>query len=181
VGQRRSRPNREVSQVTEGTTHSSAQPNGSAAGTPKREARIELTWAGEHRFDTGRPGGPTARFDGDGATGQSPVDGLLSALAACSAADVVDILAKRRTPVERLRVEVRGERREEFPRRFTHIELRYIVDGAGIDAPHVERAIALSHEKYCSVGATLDPALAISSVAVVNGVEGELRTGSNDG
>jgi putative redox protein len=146
----------------------------SAAGAvaPKHEARVEVTWAGEHRFDAGRPGGPTSRLDGDGATGQSPVDGLLSALAACSAADVVDIMAKRRTPVERLRVEVRGERREELPRRFMKIELRYIVDGAGIDAPQVERAIALSHEKYCSVGATLAPDLVISSVAVVNGQAG---------
>jgi putative redox protein len=143
--------------------------NPTGATTPKREARVEVTWAGEHRFDAGRPGGPTSRLDGDGATGQSPVDGLLSALAACSAADVVDIMAKRRTPVERLRVEVRGERRDELPRRFTKVELRYIVDGAGIDAAHVERAIALSHEKYCSVGATLAPDLVISSVAVVNG------------
>lgn len=139
------------------------------ASAPKREARVEVTWAGDHRFDAGRPGGPTSRLDGDGATGQSPVDGLLSALAACSAADVVDIMAKRRTPVERLRVEVRGERREELPRRFMKVELRYIVDGAGIDAPHVERAIALSHEKYCSVGATLAKDLVISSVAIVNG------------
>ena len=151
-----------------------------AAGVPKREARIEATWAGDHRFDTGRPGGPTTRLDGEGITGQSPVDALLSALAACSAVDVVDILAKRRTPVQRLRVEARGERREEIPRRFTYIELRYIVDGAGIDASHVERAIALSHEKYCSVAATLDPSLSVSTVAIVNGVAGEVRTGHNN-
>jgi len=152
-------------------THSTTNETTATTGTntPRREARVEVTWAGEHRFDAGRPGGPTSRLDGDGTTGQSPVDGLLSALAACSAADVVDILAKRRTPVERLRVEVRGERREEFPRRFERIELRYIVDGAGIEASHVERAIALSHEKYCSVGATLAPDVVISSVVVVNG------------
>jgi putative redox protein len=139
---------------------------------PRRESRVEVAWVGEHRFDTGRPGGPTSRLDGEGVTGQSPVDGLLSALAACSAVDVVDILAKRRTPVERLRVEARGERRVELPRRFTKVELRYIVDGAGIDAVHVERAIALSHEKYCSVAATLAPDLEVSSIAVVNGREG---------
>lgn len=161
------------SETTSGTTHG-------AAGLPKREARIEVAWVGEHRFDTRRPGGPTARLDGEGVTGQSPVDALLSALAACSAVDVVDILAKRRTPVERLRVEARGERREEFPRRFTHVELRYIVDGAGIDASHVERAITLSHEKYCSVAATLDPALSIATVAVVNGVEGETGAGHKE-
>jgi len=157
--------------MANGTTNASASGT-PAPAPPKRESRVEVTWAGEHRFDTGRPGGPTSRLDGDGNTGQSPVDGLLSALAACSAADVVDILAKRRTPVERLRVEVRGERREELPRRFTKVELRYIVDGAGIEAAHVERAIALSHEKYCSVGATLAKDLEITTVAVVNGVVG---------
>ncbi len=164
--------------MTQGTkSDTSTRPGGAAAGAPKREARIEVTWAGEHRFDTGRPGGPTARLDGEGVTGQSPVDALLSALAACSAVDVVDVLAKRRTPVGQLRVEARGERREEIPRRFTHVELRYIVDGAGIEAVHVERAIALSHEKYCSVAATLDPELSVSTVAIVNGVAGQIQTG----
>ena len=161
---------------TSSTTTGSAAENAS----PKRESRVEVTWVGEHRFDTGRPGGPTSRLDGDGTTGQSPVDGLLSALAACSAVDVVDIMAKRRTPVERLRVEVRGERREALPRRLMKVELRYIVDGAGIDAPHVERAIALSHEKYCSVGATLAPDLEIVSVAVVNGREGTAHRESHN-
>jgi putative redox protein len=155
---------------------------GSDVGTapPKRESRVEVTWVGEHRFDTGRPGGPTSRFDGEGITGQSPVDALLSALAACSAVDVVDIMAKRRTPVERLRVEGRGERREELPRRFMKVELRYIVDGAGIDAVHVERAVALSHEKYCSVAATLAPDLEVRSIAVVNGTEGKAHLSRNN-
>jgi putative redox protein len=159
--------------MTHDTTNSGSGSTASApASAPRREARVDVTWAGDHRFDAGRPGGPTIRLDGDGTTGQSPVDGLLSALAACTAADVVDIMAKRRTPVERLRVEARGERREDLPRRFMKVELRYIVDGAGIDASHVERAIALSHEKYCSVGATLAKDLVISSVAVVNGKVG---------
>ena len=155
--------------------------NGFGVAPPKRESRVEVTWVGEHRFDTGRPGGPTSRLDGEGITGQSPVDAVLSALAACSAVDVVDIMAKRRTPVERLRVEARGERREELPRRIMKVELRYIVDGAGIDAVHVERAIALSHEKYCSVAATLAPDLEVRSVAVVNGVEGSAHLNSDNG
>src|SRR5262245_55752040 len=61
---------------------------------------VRATWAGEHRFDTGRPGGPVARFDGSAKTGQNPVDALVSALASCIAIDVVDILGKRRTPPE---------------------------------------------------------------------------------
>jgi putative redox protein len=142
-------------------------------GAPRRQAVVRATWMGGHRFDSGRPDGPLARFDGAAETGQSPADALLSALATCSAVDVVDILAKRRTPAERLTVDVRGERREEHPRRFMHLELRFTVDGAGIEAVHVERAIGLAFEKYCSVAATLAPDITVNAVAVVNGLEGQ--------
>jgi putative redox protein len=133
---------------------------------------VRATWAGAHRFDTGRPDGPVARMDGDGATGQSPADALLSALAACSGIDVVDILAKRRTPVERLTIDVEGERRESIPRRFLRLTLTYNVDGAGIEAPHAERAVALALEKYCSVAASLAPDIEAETIVVVNGVRG---------
>ena len=140
------------------------------SATPRKPSVVRATWAGEQRFDTGRPDGPVARLDGTGETGQSPPDALLSALATCSGIDVADILAKRRTPAERLSVDVEGERREAHPRRFTRIRLEFHVDGAGIDAPQVERAITLSLAKYCSVAASLAPDIALETVAVVNGV-----------
>ncbi len=149
--------------VTETTT---------ATSSPKRIASIRATWAGEHRFDTGKPDGPTARLDGSGATGQSPVDALLSALAACSGIDVVDILTKRRTPPERLLIDVAGERREAMPRRFLKISLVYRVDGPGIEAVHAERAVALAFDKYCSVAASLAPDIEVATTVVVNGVPG---------
>jgi putative redox protein len=133
---------------------------------------VRAVWAGDYRFDTGRPGGPTARLDGNGETGQSPPDALLSALAACSAIDVVDILAKRRTPVERLAVDVEGERREDIPRRFVRLTLTYNVDGAGVEAVHAERAVALAFEKYCSVAASLAPDIVAETIVVTNGVRG---------
>ncbi len=62
----------------------------------KPPARVHVSWAGEHRFDAARAsGGPSIRMDSSGATGPSPVDTLLSALAGCTGIDVVDILAKR--------------------------------------------------------------------------------------
>jgi putative redox protein len=146
-----------------------------ASAPPKRESIVRVNWAGEHRFDTGRPNGPVARLDGSGQTGQSPTDALLSALATCSAIDVVDILAKRRTPVERLTVDVRGVRRDEAPRRFTALHVAYHVDGAGIEPVHVERAITLAFEKYCSVAASLAPDIVVTTTAVVNGVGGTPR------
>jgi putative redox protein len=141
--------------------------------TEKRPLNVvRATWAGERRFETGRPGGPVALIDGDAHAGQSPPDALLSALATCSAIDVVDILAKRRTPVERLTVDVAGERRESAPRRFVHLTLTFTVDGQGVEALHAERAVALAFEKYCSVAASLAPDIVAETVVVVNGVRG---------
>lgn len=139
------------------------------ASTPRPPARIHLSWAGEHRFDAGRPGAPAARIDASGQTGSSPVETLLSALAACTSVDVVDILAKRRTPVERLEVDVDGERVDAVPRRFSHIRLVYRVDGAGIDPVQAERAVDLAIMKYCSVRESLAPDIGIEWQLVVNG------------
>ena len=73
--------------------------------------RVVIDWAGDRRFDAGRAsGGPKVRIDADAQTGPGPVDALLIALGTCTAVDVVDILAKRRTPVESLAIEVIGER-----------------------------------------------------------------------
>jgi putative redox protein len=139
------------------------------SATPRKPNLVRATWNGEQRFDTARPDGPTARLDGTGKTGQSPPDVLLSALAACCGIDVADMLAKRRTPVEGLSIDVEGQRREEHPRRFTRIRVTFNVDGAGIETPHVERAITLALEKYCSVAASLASDIVLETVAVVNG------------
>jgi len=138
----------------------------------KPPSRIHVAWAGGHRFDAGRPGGPTLRVYGDGEAAQSPVDALLSALATCSAADVVDILAKRRTPVERLEMDVVGERVSTVPRRFRHVLLEFRVDGAGIERTHAERAVELAVTKYCSVRASLAPDLVIEWTLTLNGERG---------
>ncbi|MGH7688369.1 MAG: OsmC family protein [Gemmatimonadaceae bacterium] len=139
----------------------------------KPVSMIRAIWQGEHRFDTGRVGQPTARIDSSAVTGQSPTDALLSALATCSAIDVVDILAKRRTPVSALEVEVVGERSATAPRRFLAIDLTFQVTGAGIDRVQAERAVSLSLERYCSVASSLAPDIVIQTVVALNGERGE--------
>ena len=113
--------------------------------------RVEVKWVNERKFDAGRPGRPAIRLDGDGATGPSPVDGLLAALGSCISVDVVDILAKRRTAVESFEVEVVGKRVETVPRRLEHVMLNFRIGGAAIERVHVERAVELAVTKYCSV------------------------------
>lgn len=139
------------------------------SSAPRPPSLIRATWLGEHVFDTGRPGGPKARIDGSGKTAQSPPDALLSAVATCSGIDVVDVLAKRRTPVERMEVNVTGYRVETVPRRFVRIALEFRIEGAGIQRAHAERAVDLSLTKYCSVHASLDHGIVTEWTVVLNG------------
>jgi putative redox protein len=135
----------------------------------RKPNHVRVNWAGDHRFDAGRPGGPTMRIDADGETGPGPVDTLLNALASCTAVDVVDILAKRRTPIESMSIEVLGERFDGIPRRLTHVRLVYKIHGADIDRVHAERAIELAVTKYCSVRDSLDPKIPVEWALELNG------------
>jgi len=80
---------------------------------------------------------------------------LLVALATCSSYDVVSILEKRRIALRKLEVEVSAEQEADPPWAFTQFHLKYILAGEGLEPGHVETAICLSEEKYCSVAATL--------------------------
>jgi putative redox protein len=137
-----------------------------SAGAPAKTAappsRIHVAWVGGHRFDAGRPNGPTARIDGEGETGQSPPETLLSALATCVSYDVIDILAKQRTPLESLEIDVVGERVDTLPRRYKAITLNFRMAGKGIDKDRALRAIELSATKYCSVRDSLRSDIAVA-------------------
>ena len=134
----------------------------SATPADKPPARVRVTRAGEGRFDAGRPDGPAVRLHSSARTGPRPVDGLVGSLAACTAVGVVDILAKRRTPVESLAIDAEGARYAGVPGRLTAVELVYRLRGAGIERVHAERAIELAVEKYCSVRSSLDPAIPVT-------------------
>jgi putative redox protein len=122
------------------------------------EDPMEIVWEGGKRYRGGRPGGPTLVVDGARQAGPSPVEALIIALGSCSAIDIVEILEKRRTPVERLEVRVDFARAESPPRRVTAARVRFTVATAS-DISHVQRAADLSFEKYCSVSTSLAPEL----------------------
>ena len=115
----------------------------------KQPIRVTITWQGDRRFAADFRGvGVT--IDGDSVAGPSPVEALGLALASCMGVDVADILRKGRHDLRELATELVAERAPEPPSRFTAVDLRFRVTG-DVPATAVERAIALSHEKYCSV------------------------------
>jgi putative redox protein len=91
----------------------------------------------------------------DEGIGMKPSELLLVALASCTAVDVVEILAKKRTPLESLEISASAEQEADPPWTFRKIHLTYRLKGEGLTEKNVEQAIQLSEEKYCSVAATL--------------------------
>ena len=87
--------------------------------------------------------------------GPSAMELVLIGTGGCSAWDVVNILQKGREPVEDCVVELDADRADTEPRVFTRIHMRFVVRGRALDPRKVERAIALSVEKYCSASAML--------------------------
>jgi putative redox protein len=63
--------------------------------------------------------------------------------------DVIDILRKKREQVTDYRIEVRGERRDEFPRSFQKIQLHHVIKGQNLSGNSVKQAIQLADSKYC--------------------------------
>jgi putative redox protein len=112
-----------------------------------------LKWAGELTFNASS-GTQTVTLDGNSTAGPSPVQALAFAIAGCMAMDVIDILRKGRHPVQALDVTFHGERAQTPPHRLTAVNLTFVVRG-GVPGDAVRRAIALSHEKYCSVSNSL--------------------------
>ena len=123
---------------------------------------VVATWTGGHAFRGGRPDGVHIDIDGDAVKGPGPVDTLLLALASCTSYDIVEIMAKRRTPVASLDIDVVGDRAPETPAQLTHIRLAYTMRGAGIDREYAERAIEMSVNRYCSVKESLNTNIAIT-------------------
>lgn len=136
----------------------------------KRVNHIIARWVEGEAFDAGQAldGQPKVRIDGMRKSGPGPVDMLLSALATCSAIDVVSILAKRRTPLSSLDIDVRGERAQAVPAKLSSIAIIYRITGEGIDRESAEMAIDLALNKYCSVRDSLDPSIPIEWTLVLN-------------
>jgi len=122
------------------------------------KARIKWVWdrtfVGEsgsgHNVVLGTAFGPEGRTPGP-----SAMELVLIGTGACTAFDVVHILEKGREPVADVVVELDAERAEQDPKVFTRIHMHFVVKGSGLAPEKVDRAIALSAEKYCSASAML--------------------------
>ncbi len=129
------------------------------------EAKVTLVQ--DMHFKGTATSGHTLNMDADDVSGGQnsgfrPMELLLVGFGGCSGMDVISILRKKRQPVAGLEINVSGEKTDDYPKVYKKVHIEYVVKGRGIEKEAVERAIKLSLEKYCSVGATLAKAGSIT-------------------
>ena len=127
--------------------------------------KASVKYAGDEFFIGTTPGNHSLIIDtkGDRKSAPTPLEMLLVSVAACTAVDVVSILEKKRQIVTDYKVEITGERRDEFPRSFTKMHIHHIVYGRAVSEKATADAIELSDTKYCSVAATVRPTVEITT------------------
>ena len=87
--------------------------------------------------------------------GVRPMEMVLLGVGGCTAFDVIHILRKARQPVEDCWVELEAQRADVEPKVFTRIHIKFFIKGEALQESHVERAVSLSAEKYCSASLML--------------------------
>ncbi|MEA9390878.1 OsmC family protein [Acerihabitans sp. TG2] len=132
------------------------------------QARVK--WVEGLSFMGESASGHQVLMDGNaGEKAPSPMEMVLMSVGGCSAIDVVSILQKGRQDVRDCEVKLTSERRDEAPRIFTYINLHFIVTGSDLSDKSVERAVALSAEKYCSVSLMLGQSVRMTHSFEVRG------------
>lgn len=122
------------------------------------DIKATVHYGGNDFFIGISPGGHALVMETNGqrASAATPIELLLVAIGGCMGSDVIDILRKKREHITDYRVELRGERRTDFPRSFQKIQMHHVIKG-NVSEAAAKQAIELSDAKYCSVAATLRP------------------------
>lgn len=129
--------------------------------------QVSVTWAGGATFVGESPSGHRVVMDGppEGGgrnLGPRPMETLLLAMGACTSYDVVAILRKARQDISDCRAAITARRAEQDPKVFIEIHVHFIITGRDVKQAQVERAVALSAEKYCSASIMLGKTAAMS-------------------
>lgn len=132
------------------------------AGTRSHMGFVAETGSGHVLVMDGAP--DAARPENGGANlAPRPMETVLAGAGGCTAYDVVLILKRGRHEVRGCSVKLTSERADTDPKVFTRIHMHFTVTGKNIPAVAVERAIAMSHEKYCSASIMLGKTAAITT------------------
>jgi putative redox protein len=125
--------------------------------------KAQVNWIGDEMFVGISESGHTIVLDANaGKLAPSPLENILISLGCCSSVDVVSILKKTRQDVRDCKVEITGTRVDSVPKLFSDIHLHFIISGTNVADKHVQKAVSLSADKYCSVALMLNKTVNIT-------------------
>ena len=129
--------------------------------------KVEVDWMGGMAFEAIADSGHKVMMDASPAVGgenrgSRPMELLLMGLGGCSSIDVTMMLKKARQHITDCKAVIEAERADAVPAVFTRIHVHFIVTGRSLSDKHVERAVKLSAEKYCSASIMLAKAVEIT-------------------
>lgn len=125
--------------------------------------KASVKWIGDELFLGMSESGHTVVLDANaGNIAPSPLENVLISLGGCSSVDVVSILQKARQNVQGCEVLITAERVDTVPKLFSSIHLHFVITGNDVAEKHVERAVNLSADKYCSVALMLNKQVKIT-------------------
>jgi len=119
--------------------------------------QAQVKWIDDLQFVARAGSGPAVVMDTpDSGGGAGPMELMLMGTAGCTAMDVITILKKKRLNVTGFKINISGDRAEEYPKRFSDITIEYVVHGTDLKPEGVKQAIDLSEKKYCGAMASLN-------------------------
>jgi putative redox protein len=125
--------------------------------------KATVRWANDELFIGHSESGHSIVMDANNGTlAPSPLENVLISLGGCSSVDVVSILEKSKQDVSGCLVEIDATRVDTVPKLFSDIHLKFVITGNNVKEKQVERAVALSADKYCSVALMLNKSVNIT-------------------
>lgn len=118
--------------------------------------QAQIKWDGDLRFQATTGSGFNIMLDGELKQGPRPMELMLVGLGGCTSYDVVTILKKSRQAVVDCVANINAERVDGVPAVFERIHIEFVVTGHNLKDSHVERAVRLSAEQYCSASIMLE-------------------------
>lgn len=135
--------------------------------------KITTKFVSDYEFESLNEAGNVARidmYDKESKQAFSPMEHLLSAVAACASVDAVQMLKKKRKIVNAFTIESEGDRRTDYPKAFTHITLKFILKSPNTSEEELAKVIKLAVDKYCSVSASLSDKIDLKVESIVENV-----------
>jgi len=115
------------------------------------DLKCTLTWDKDLIFEARTQRGYVIEYDAKVEWGIMPTESLLTSLAGCMAIDVLMFLQKMRMEITGFKINAVADRNPEPPQYFKGVKMHITIKGKRLDAKKVDRAVALSKDKYCSV------------------------------